>query len=633
MCQIPVFCWIVATVFEHLFTTEGSYELPKTLTDLYAHFLLVHMTRNKTKDLVKGQGRHSLQLTQEDSDALLKLGRLAFEQLHKGNVMFYEEDLEMCGLDVKKASVYCGICTKIFTKEECMLFDKSVFSFVHLSVQEFLAAVYIFHAYLIRDDTVLRNFLCNRYAEDNADVMPFEEMEEDEEEEEECSDEEDDSYLDNFLNTALENSFTSKTGHFDLFIRFLHGLSLESNQKLLVGLFGRTESCPEILETIINDLKRAGSEEDVNPDRSINIFHCLTEMRDKTVLVDLQEFLKSSQLSSRSGESLSELQCSALAYMLQVSEEVCEELNLQMYNASPVARGRLVPAVRNCRNAILSNCGLSETHCEIVASALRSYPSYLKLLDISDTELEESSVKLLSDGLQSPHCNLETLRLMACDLSEMSCGYLASALKLNLSHLRELDLGDNNRIKDTGLSLLCGFLQSPDCKLHTLKLNECLLTEAGCASLTSALLLNPSHLRTLDLSINDVKQSGLNSLSSFLQVPLCRLEVLRLEMCSATWISCAPLASALKLNPFHLKELDLSRTDIRDSGALWDVLGSPHCHLEMLKLKNCRLSDVSCASLHSALKSSQLKELDLGGTSTQGLEELSVRFPNVHMKF
>uniref|UniRef100_A0A8C6T7U4 Uncharacterized protein n=1 Tax=Neogobius melanostomus TaxID=47308 RepID=A0A8C6T7U4_9GOBI len=491
MCQIPVFCWIAATVFEHMFTTESSYELPKTLTDLYAQFLLVHMTRNEkyAKGHAKGQDRHPLQFTQADSEVLLKLGRLAFEQLHRGNLMFYEEDLEMCGLDVTEASVYSGICTKIFQREECVLFDRPVFCFVHLSVQEFLAAVYIFHAYLVRDNLVLKNFLCNRYVEN---AVRFEEDDDDDEEAEDgLSDEEDEPYLDNFLSIALEMSFESKTGHLDLFVRFLHGLSLESNQRLLFGLLGRTEICPE---TVLNDLKTTGCEEDVDPDRSINIFHCLTEMKDHTVHEEAEE-------QSGSG-AMSELQCSALAYRLQVLGEVFEELDLTQYNTSRTGRWRLVPAVRNCKQAILSNCGLSELHCEIVASALRSHPSHLRLLDLSSTELEQASVELLCAGLQSAHCRLETLRLVQCELSEVSCASLASALKSNPSHLRELNLGDNNDIRDAGVALLCGFLQSSDCKLHTLMLKNCKLSEVSGASLASALKSCRAPLKELDLRGN-----------------------------------------------------------------------------------------------------------------------------------
>ncbi|XP_055753341.1 NLR family CARD domain-containing protein 3-like [Salvelinus fontinalis] len=439
MCHIPVFCWILATVLENVLSTDKNEEMPKTLTQLFIGLLIFQTKQMNDKYHKKGERD-----PHRDKESFMALGKLAFNQLKNGNLIFYEADLKKYGIDVTEASVNSGVCTQIFRRDYGPFQDK-VYCFVHLSVQEFLAALYVFLSF------------------NNSNVNPMTE---------------DQSFIRKILmkwnpaitfhTIAVDKALQSENGHLDLFLRFLLGLSLESNQTYLRGLLTQTRSSSLSHEETVKYIKKK-IRNTPSSERCINLFHCLNELNDHSLVEEIQRYLRSGNLSKT---KLSPAQWSALVFVLLTSEEELDVFDLKKYSRSEEGLLRLLPVVKASRTALLNGCNLTEKCCEALASAFNSTSSNLRELDLSDNNLQDSGVKLLSAGLENPHCKLETLRLSRCLITKKGCASLASALRSNPSYLRELDLSYNIP-GDSGVKQLSAGLEDPHWRLEKLNVDPC----------------------------------------------------------------------------------------------------------------------------------------------------------------
>ncbi|XP_070999215.1 NACHT, LRR and PYD domains-containing protein 5-like [Oncorhynchus clarkii lewisi] len=664
MCHMPVFCWISATVLEMMLKEAEKDEVPKTLTQMYSHFMIQIIVKNRKYN--KATETNPKELSQSDKEMILKLSKLAFQQLQKGNLIFYEEDLRECGLDVTEASEYSALCTEIF-KEESGLYQDKVYSFVHLSIQEFLAAVHALESCLCKKENVFSPKSVTSDDEEEESIIKAVTRDDDDEEKESIInavtsydeeesiiksvtsydeeresirkavtsydeeesirkevtsyDEEKESIqLSDLHRTAVDQALKSENGHLDLFLRFLLGLSLESNQNLLPGLLTQTGSTTQTNEETVKRTVRYLSDkinQESSPERIINLFHCLNELGANSLVEDMQTSLHSGTLSET---RLEPDQCSALAYLLLMSEEVLEEFDLKTYNTSEKGYQRLLPVVRTCKRALLDRCKLTYKSCETLASALQTPNSPVRELDLSYNDLGDRGVELLCVGLTSPLCNIQTLVLVDCKITHESCETLTSALQTPNSPLRELNLS-NNDLGDRGVELLCVGLTSPLCNIQTLVLVDCELTYESCETLASALQTPNSPLRELDLSYNDLGDRGVELLCVGLTSPLCNIQTLVLAGCKLTYKSFETLASALQTPNSPLRELDLSYNDLGDRGVELLCVGqtSPLRNVQTLVLGQCGLTEGCCSDLASVLSSpnSQLKQLELRDNDLQ----------------
>ncbi|XP_048827332.1 NACHT, LRR and PYD domains-containing protein 12-like isoform X2 [Brienomyrus brachyistius] len=462
MCRIPVFCWISAVVLEQMLEADNS-NVPTSLTQLYIYFVLIQTS-------IKNQKYQF----QSNKEIIMKLGKLAFQQLEIENFIFYKNDFRECGIDdVYEASVYSGLCTEIVNEED-MMDEEKVYSFVHVSIQDFLAALYVSYTY----KSTKMNLLNKKQSGIREELFDFHK-------------------------SVIDKALRTRNGHLNLFLRFLLGISLNSSQNLLKDLVTDKETSSQGVEETVRYIKGIIKDE-TYPEMSINLFYCLNELGDNSLVEEVQNYLRSGKLSRK---KLSPAQWSALVFVLLTSENIDHVFDLKKYSRSEEALLRLIPVVKFSRTALLDHCYLTGKCCEALSFVLCSNSLHLMELDLSDNDLQDAGVQLLSIGLGDQHCKLETLRLSFCGITEKGCRFLADALHSNPSHLKELDVSYNHP-GESGVKLLSDMLQNPDFKLEKLKVDHCgeCWIRPGLRKYACQLKLDPNTAhRSLCLSDGDLR--------------------------------------------------------------------------------------------------------------------------------
>ncbi|XP_036412830.1 NACHT, LRR and PYD domains-containing protein 12-like isoform X4 [Colossoma macropomum] len=672
MCHLPVFCWITATALERVYDDCKSDDLPKTLTEVLTCYL---MQRNQT--LKTGR------LSEADVELFNALGEMAFKH-PRDNSVLTEDDFREHGIESGDEAMQSELLAHILEVSPNSSPSKT-YRFLHSSIQAYLAALSVLRSYSSYSITVLKPgipWFPKQEATSDSESSEYEDQET-------WARKQHQGTLWELLQVAVDNSLVnvklqlnkSSDRHLKHFLPFLLGLAFNCGQMLLAQLIGDNKQDQDSIQQAIIYIKRLlkTKKKQLNHDQSINLLRCLAELKDYSFEKEMRMFMSS--CGSAEGR-LSIAQCSVLAHLVQVSGTVLDDLDVLRMCSSSHGQWKLVSVVRNCRKACirpwqaiavvsalfstnshleklefshgmivdckrlieaikapvfklkelhfthiercisrdssdlplwcmaeqefwvelihttllgqhgqphsftLKDCNLSDGSCEILALALQSTNSGLKELDLSYNNLTDTGVQNIYQKLEHSKCDLEKLSLSyCCEITEKSCATLAKVL--HRSCLRELHL-DGCRFGDSGIKLLSRGMTRPN-QLQILWLGHCGLTGDSCEALVSALSSDSSALKQLDLSNNDLQDSGVKLLCVGLKSSHCKLEILRMSGCMITEEGCSSLASALTSNPSHLRELDLSYNHPGESGekVLSARLEDPHCKLETLNLKNC----------------------------------------------
>ncbi|XP_056323893.1 NACHT, LRR and PYD domains-containing protein 12 [Danio aesculapii] len=478
LCHIPLFSWITSYVLKHITAKQNlNQSMPSNQTEMYIHYLLIQTGLSHKKYKVEELSEeHALQ---EHRDQIMNMAELAYWQLREQKAIFRKEDLMKYNIIVDEATQHPGILTCI-SQYKCMFYNRiTLFSFVHLTVQEFFAALFAFHEFLLekQDSLSLRT-----------------------------GKKKDAPYLSNFLKDVIDVALQSENGHMDLFTCFLFGISCDSNKLLLEAFLppfrGNISQEHRKVTKHIKSLRR----KDLSSERCVSLIRCLLELKDKSFLQNLQALER-----SQSKKPLTLFQCTLLAYQLRMSDEKHIKFDLRKYNITLEGFQRLSSAFRYVRKALLKGSGLTEHHCMSLVPYLRLPKTHLTDLNLSYNGLGRSALAYLTPALSDPNCQIQILNLSHNDLQSQDMELIRDVLTGANVNLKVLDLSEN-QLEDSGVQILSDGLQSDNCHLKVLKISGCQIQIRGVHYLLSSLKQHPLYLRELDLRYNILEDTGLENL-------------------------------------------------------------------------------------------------------------------------
>uniref|UniRef100_A0A8C3VHA2 NACHT domain-containing protein n=1 Tax=Catharus ustulatus TaxID=91951 RepID=A0A8C3VHA2_CATUS len=490
LCVIPVMSWTTCTVLEQeLCGKKNLIDCSKTTTGMILFYL---------SQILKHRDKDNPQVLQK---FLLQLCSLAAEGIWKHKVVFEEKEIKDCGLD--QPSLLPFFLNESIPREGED--HDSVYAFTHLHLQEFFAAMF----YVLEDDEEMASSL---------------------------------GKLDKNVNKLLE-SYNKSRKDLNVTVRFLFGLvsqkSIEYMDKT-IGCRISPRAREELLEWLQGRHRGLSQPGKVLKVSEMDTFHFLFEMNEKSFaqsalghFTDLD--LRDTKLTLYDQMALSfciqhwaGLGCVTFqGCSFQRQDPEADALVVRRREELPCPIHLLCRALRHRDSALqvlrLQWCQLSESCCAELAALLAEHPG-LARLELADSSLGDSGVRLLCEGLRAPGCSLRILRLRYSRITSACCEDLAAVLSTNTC-LEELDLSFSEGLRDAGVELLCEGLQHCASPLQTLRLGSCRLSGTCCQALAVQLLQGP-RLTCLDLSDNELGAQGVLQLCQQLRHPACPLQML-----------------------------------------------------------------------------------------------------------
>ncbi|XP_051899007.1 NACHT, LRR and PYD domains-containing protein 12-like isoform X3 [Pristis pectinata] len=520
MSYNPSYCLILGLALGPFFTQKDRdpQRVPKTITQLYSYYIY-NILKNHSREI------------ERPHDVLLRVGQMAFRGLLDKKIVFTEGDL--INYSLQPSQCLSGFLVELLEREDSA--RSVVYTFPHLTIQKFVAA--------------LAQFLILH----PGDILKL-----------------------------LTEAHSEESGQFEVFLHFVAGLSSPGSAQGLEEFLGpfRHQTTCQVIDWVKEEVKRqignTGSE--AGKRTLLNTLPYLFESQNSGLA---QATLGSLETLSFCGLRLTLIDCAILSHVIGLCDTI-NHLDLERCSIQCEGIQQLRPGLHQCR-----------------------------VLGLGHNNLGDSGVKLVSAALRDQECKIQKLQLREVGLTSSGAKDLISTLSTNHS-LRELDLSDNN-LGDSGVKRVSAALRDPECKIQTLRLREVGLTSSGAKDLISTLSTNHS-LRELDLSDNNLGDSGVKRVSAALRDPECKIQTLRLREVGLTSSGAKDLISTLSTN-HSLRELDLSDNNLGDSGVklVSEALRDPECKIQRLWLREVGLSDSGAKDLTSALSTNcSLTGLDLG---------------------